>query len=686
MIHQLHSKITTKHLDRSAYLYIRQSSLKQMQINQESTKRQYALKERAIALGWTIDQITVIDQDQGQSGAQATLREGFQYLVSQVSLAKAGIVMGLEVSRLARNSSDWHRLLELCALTNTLILDEDGIYNPCDFNDRLVLGLKGTMSEAELHMIRARLRGGTLNKAKRGELKVPLPIGFVYNEKQEIVLDPDEQIRNLILQLFHCFERVGSACAVVKTFEQKGWLFPQKLVRGISKGDVLWGKITHTRVLQILHNPHYAGIFAFGRRQMQYVSSGERMSRAMPKEEWHVFMINAHVGYITAEQHEKNKQRLQDNIQPFASGREQGPPREGNALLQGMLLCGYCGQRMTIRYHMRNSKPSPDYTCQKEGIKHSQPRCQSIVGEHVDKAIGETIIDMMTPITLEICMAVQKELEQRWLESDTLWQQQLERARYESELAKRRYMKVDPDNRLVANGLEADWNDKLRYLNNIYDEYDRYCKQKSNTITKDQERKLLELSNNFALVWDSEDTPMKERKRMLRLLIADITLKKTEYNIEVHVLFVGGQTKSLSLPLPKSAPEIRRTSPDIIRIINELSGLHTDSEIVEILNEQGYKPSCMDTFSLAAIQGLRHTYKIKSYHDKLREKGLSTAQELATDLNVTVPTIYKWCKNELIKGYLVNNKGTYLFEKPANIELLVKRQGSPIAKRIKTKK
>ena len=685
-MHQLHNKITTKHLDRGAYLYIRQSSLKQIQINQESTKRQYALREKAIGLGWSIDQITVIDQDQGQSGAQSILREGFQYLVSQVSLAKAGIVMVLEVSRLARNSSDWHRLLELCALTNTLILDEDGVYNPCDFNDRLVLGLKGTISEAELHVIRARLRGGTLNKAKRGALKVPLPIGFVYNEKQEIVLDPNEHTRNLILQLFQCFERLGTACAVVKTFEQKGWLFPQKIVRGINKGDILWGKITHTRVLQILHNPHYAGIFAFGRRQTKYLSCGESKPRVVPKEEWHAFMIDAHIGYITAEQYEKNQQRLQDNIQPFLSGREQGPPREGNALLQGILLCGYCGQRMTIRYHMKNSKPSPDYVCQREGIKHNQPICQSIVGEHIDKAIEEIITSMMTPVTLEICVAVQRELEQRWLESDKLWQQQLEGARYESELAKRRYMKVDPDNRLVAGGLEADWNDKLRYLNNLYEEYDRYCNQKFNVITKEQEKKLLELSKNFALIWHSDDTPMKERKRMLRLLITDITLKKNEHNIEVHILFAGGQIKSLSLPLPKNAFEIRKTNPDIIKIIAELTNQHTDLEIVEILNKQGYKPSCSDTFNVRIIQGLRHQYKVKSYHDKLREKGLFTAQELAIDLNLSTSTIHKWCKHGLIKGYLANNKGTYLFEKPTNTELLVKRQGSPIAKRVQIKK
>lgn len=685
-MYQLHSKITTKHLDREAYLYIRQSSLKQMQVNQESTKRQYALKERAIGLGWTLDQITVIDQDQGQSGAQSVLREGFQYLVSQVSLAKAGIVMVLEVSRLARNSSDWHRLLELCALTNTLILDEDGVYNPCDFNDRLVLGLKGTMSEAELHVIKARLRGGTLNKAKRGELKVPLPIGFVYNSKQEIILDPDEQIRTLILQLFRCFERLGTACAVVKTFEQNGWLFPQKLVRGINKGDILWGKITHTRVLQILHNPHYGGIYAFGRRQVKYLAGGEMKSRLMPKEEWHVFKVGAHIGYITAEQYEQNQQRLKDNMQPFSSDRNQGPPREGNALLQGMLLCGYCGQRMTIRYHMKNCQPSPDYVCQREGIKHNQTICQSIIGEHIDKAIEEMIINMMNPVTLEVCMAVQKELEQRWLESDQLWQQQLDRARYESELARRRYMKVDPDNRLVASGLEADWNDKLRYLNNLYDEYDSYSKQKINVITNEQKEKLLELSKNFALIWYSSNTPMKERKRMLRLLIADITLKKTKYNIEVHVLCAGGQIKSLLLPLPKNAFEIRKTSPDIIKVIIELTNRHTDLEIAEILNTQGYKPSCSDTFNVRIVKGLRHQYKIKSYYDKLLEKGLLTAGELAISLNLSTATIYKWCKHGLITGYLANNKGTYLFEKPSNTELLVKKQGSPITKRVQIKK
>ena len=282
-----------------------------------------------------------------------------------------------------------------------------------------------------------------------------------------------------------------------------------------------------------------------------------------------------------------------------------------------------------------------------------------------------------------ICIAVQKELEQRWLESDNLWQQQLERARYESELAKRRYMKVDPDNRLVVNSLESDWNEKLKYLNNLYDKYDRYRKQKFDTITRDQERKLLELSNNFALVWNSRETPMKERKRMLRLLIADITLKRTECNIEVHILFAAGQTKSLILPLPKSAADIKRTSPELIKKIDELTSQYPDSKIVEILNKQGYKPPCRNIFDISTIQRINYKYGIKNYYNKLREQGLFTAQELAIDLNVTSQTVYKWLKHGLIRGYLASGNGIYLFEKPTNIELLVKRQGSPIAKRIK---
>ncbi len=343
-------KVTVEHLKRNAYLYIRQSSIKQIQSNKESTKRQYALREQALSLGWNIEQIKIIDTDQGKSGGQIVLREGFQYLVSQVSLEKAGIVMGLEVSRLARNSSDWHRLLELCALTRTLILDEDGIYDPNDFNDRLVLGLKGTMSEAELHVISARLQGGMLNKAKRGELKIPLPIGYIYDDKEKIIKDPDQQIQTCINRIFSCFERTKTACSVVRTFNQEGWLFPHKISCGMNKGDLTWVKIIHSRVLQILHNPRYTGAFVYGRRQTKHLVDGKSMTRIVPQEKWLVLMQDSYPAYIYWEQYEKNQRILQENAQALGFERHKGPPREGNALLQGIVICGHCGKFMTIRY------------------------------------------------------------------------------------------------------------------------------------------------------------------------------------------------------------------------------------------------------------------------------------------------------------------------------------------------
>ena len=612
----MHNKVTTKHLSRLAYLYIRQSSLKQIQCNQESTKRQYDLRNKAIALGWKIEQIKIIDQDQGQSGSNAEFREGFQHLVSQVSMEQVGIVMGLEVSRLARNSSDWHRLLELCAISGTLILDEDGVYDPCEFNDRLLLGLKGTMSEAELHIIRSRLRGGTLNKAKRGQLKIPLPIGLVYNDREEIVLDPDVQIQNSIRNIFKYFEQKGSAMKVVKEYNKKGLLFPRRIRYGINKGDIHWGKLTHCRVLQTLHNPRYSGAFVFGRRQSKYNHETKKMiGIQVPEDQWHTIIQEMHAGYINWEQYKTNQYQLSSNSNSYSAEKTLGPPREGNALLQGIIICGHCGNRMTIRYYSEKNQIYPYYTCQKDGIQHGKSLCQSIIGKHVDKAIEKIIIELLSPDSIEISIAVQKELEKRWEESDKLWQQQLERTKYEAELARRRYMKVDPDNRMVANSLESEWNIKLKELDQMQINYNNYNKEKLLKITKLQQKKLIELSQNFSSIWYDKNNLMQEKKRMLRLLIEDITLKKTSFNIEVHILFKSKQTKSIMLPLPISADKLRKTSLNVIKKINELTDKYLDSQIADILNKDGYTPGVAKKFSILIVQRLRNTYKVKSYYD-----------------------------------------------------------------------
>lgn len=379
MTDDTHQKVQARHLKRNAYLYVRQSTLRQVFENTESTKRQYALRQRAIALGWAHDRIIVVDTDLGQSAASAADREGFQKLVTEVGLGRAGIVMGLEVSRLARNSTDWHRLLEICALTDTLILDEDGIYDPAHFNDRLLLGLKGTMSEAELHLLRARLIGGVLNKARRGELHCRLPIGFVYDAAGRVTLDPDKQVQQSLRVLFQTFRRTGSAIATVKAFREQHLRFPRRVGHGAHKGEVMWGDLDHSRTLWVLHNPRFAGAFFYGRSRQRKHGEGERYKK-LPRNEWIALMQNAHEGYLTWEEFEDNQRRLLENSAAHGDDRKQSPPREGPALLQGMAICGICGTRMSVRYHKRRGRLFPDYVCQRQAIERAEPTCQTVSG------------------------------------------------------------------------------------------------------------------------------------------------------------------------------------------------------------------------------------------------------------------------------------------------------------------
>jgi DNA invertase Pin-like site-specific DNA recombinase len=353
MTGETHQKVKASHLKRDAYLYVRQSTIRQVFENTESTKRQYGLRERAVALGWPLERIHVIDSDLGQSGASAVDRAGFQQLVSEVGIGRAGIVLGLEVSRLARNSTDWHRLLEICALTDTLILDEDGIYDPSHFNDRLLLGLKGTMSEAELHVLRARLRGGIVNKARRGELWITPPVGLVYNDQGEVILDPDKQVQQSLRLLFETYRRTGSATATVKSFRQQGLLFPRRLRAGPRPGELVWVELGHSQTLRVLHNPRYAGTFAFGRSRTQKNVDGGITVKWLPRDQWDTVIPGNHAGYISWEEFEENQRRLREAAQACGQDRRKSPPREGPALLQGLVVCGICGNRMTVRYHVR---------------------------------------------------------------------------------------------------------------------------------------------------------------------------------------------------------------------------------------------------------------------------------------------------------------------------------------------
>jgi len=447
MLDSATQKATANHFTRNAYLYVRQSTIRQVFENTESTRRQYALRQRAMALGWPAERIVVIDDDQGQSGASAANRKGFQHLVAEVGMGHAGIVLGPEVSRLARNNSDWHRLLEICGLTQTLILDEDGLYDPTHFNDRLLLGLKGTMSEAELHVLRMRLRGGVLNKAQRGELRCPVPVGFVYDAEGRVVFDPDQQVQDNVRLLFRTFRRTGSAMATVKEFRRQGIQFPRRLRKGLNKGELVWGPLEHSRTLQILHNPRYAGAFVFGRSRTSKRVDGTEATVRLPRDQWHTLLPDVHSGYISWPEFEENQLRLRQNAQSHGTDRRRSPPREGPALLQGLAVCGLCGARMTPRYHHRYQRLVPDYVCQRESVRRGTSVCQTVPGRVVDEAIGELLLATITPVALEVSLAVQTELQSRVDESDRLRRQHVDRAQYEADLARRRYMQVDPDKR-----------------------------------------------------------------------------------------------------------------------------------------------------------------------------------------------------------------------------------------------
>jgi DNA invertase Pin-like site-specific DNA recombinase len=663
-------KVTAEHLRRGAYLYIRQSSLKQVVEHSESTQRQYALRERALALGWPSERIVVIDNDLGLSGASSADREGFQYLVGEVGLGRAGLVMGLEVSRLARNSSDWHRLLEICALSGTLILDEDGLYNPGDFNDRLLLGLKGTMSEAELHFLRARMRGGALNKARRGELKMPLPIGFLYadrrsaDEREKVVFDPDRQVQQSLHCFFETFRRTGSATATVKAFRAGGLLFPRRIGRGFRKGELHFTELTHSRALSILHNPRYAGAFFYGRLHEERQADGRLRYRNRPRQEWFALFPDAHEGYISWEQFEENERRLRENAQGYGFERRKSPPREGPALLQGLVLCGRCGSRMTLRYHTRRGKQVPDYYCGRDAIEHARTtHCQVVPGEAIDATIGELLIESMTPVCLEVALGVQIELTARAEEADRLRMQQVERARYEAELARRRYLGVDPDNRLVADVLEADWNAALRSLEAAQRTYDEQRAREQSQISDELRREILALSSDFPRLWQDERTSDRERKRMVRLVIEDVTLLKAD-ELTLHVRLRGGATRTITLPRPPTVSELRKTDPGVVAEIDRLLDDHIESEIARILNGRGLSTGTGVAFTATRVQDIRRAYDLRSRYERLRERGLLTLMEIARRLNAHPQTVKKWHRHGLLNGYAFNDKRECLYEDP----------------------
>jgi len=663
-------KVQPHHLERHAYLYVRQSSMRQVIENIESTKRQYALRGRAIALGWRDDQIIVIDNDQGESGASAAWREGFQRLVSDVGLGRAGIVMGLEVSRLARNNADWHRLLEICALADTLILDEDGVYDPASFNDRLLLGLKGTMSEAELHVLKARLRGGILNKVRRGEYRCPLPTGLVYDEAGNVVLDPDAQIRETIAYFFETFSRVGSASQMVKAFRKEGLVFPSRLRLGDA---IVFRPLTAWTAMRMLNNPRYAGAYAYGRRQYRRALDGKKhVQRKRELGDWLACIPNAHPGYISWERFQENLKILEANGRGYEVARG-SPPREGAALLQGRAVCGRCGQHLRVRYAERRGKQEAWYVCDRGHATRGEPDCQSIAGAPIDQAIGSLVTEKMTPAAVELALEIRREVEARYEEADQIRCRAVERAQIEADLAQRRFMLVDPGNRLVADTLEREWNEKLRALADTREERERARKQDHVVLDEAVRQRLVAMTTDFRKLWDDPSTPNRERKRLLAYIIEDATLIKIpgEGITKIHVRFKGGKTEMLTTRNPKSSAQQIRTRPEVVELVNQLLDHHIYSEIAAILNERGLRPGASarpgqggNRFTAKHVAYVMHAYGLRSRYDRLRQRGMLNKKEMAERLGVHEQTVDRWATCGLIRAHFYNDHGWQLYELP----------------------
>jgi hypothetical protein len=488
-------------------------------------------------------------------------------------------------------------------------------------------------------------------------------MGFVYNSEEKLVLDPDQQVQQSVRLLFETFRRTGSAMATVKYFAEQGLQFPRHVHTGPNKGDVVWAGLEHSRVLRILHNPRYTGAFVYGRTHTRKTVDGDWIIEDVPRDEWEVLIRGAHAGYIDWDEYEQNQHRLHDNCQAYGEDRRKSPPREGPALLQGLLICGRCGKRMTVRYHSRGGQLVPDYVCQRDGIEHGEPICQHIPGAAIDEAVGNILVEAVTPITLEVALAVQQELQSRLDEADRLRQQQVERARYEAELARRRYLRVDPDNRLVADSLEADWNDKLRRLAEAQEICERQRAQDRTLVDEEQRAAILSLSTNFPQLWRAASTPDRERKRMLRLLLEDVTVIRADH-LMLHIRFKGGAHRTIQLPLPQRSWEQRQTSAEVVAAIDQLLDDHTYPEIAAVLNSQGRQSGEGKPFTARIVARILRSYHLVPRYDRLRKAGMLTVEEMAQVLGIHPQRVKVWNRHGLIRGHAYNAKNDCLYEHP----------------------
>jgi DNA invertase Pin-like site-specific DNA recombinase len=642
----------------------------QVRDNTASTACQYDLAKRAQDLGWPASLVKVIDRDQGRSGASHSARDGFDYLIAEVGLGRAGAVLCLEASRLARSSSDWYRLIEICALSDTLVIDEDGVYDPGQYNDRLLLGFRGTMSEAELHWLHCRLVGGKLEKAQQGTLRFRLPIGLVYDAAGGIGLDPDEEIQHAVRQVFEVFTTSKSALAVVKHFADHRLQIPDRVWQRERKGELVWRPLRHARVLSILHNPFYAGAYVYGRtktRQRPLPGEAPRVkgyTRQVKRPDWPILLQDHHPGYISWAQFHRNQEQLDDN-RTFDPDQRRGAVREGGALLQGIVGCGVCGRRMTVRYMPDGIRPI--YVCAQLHKDFAGPTCQFTRGDGIDAAVAQLLLAAIEPAQLTIALEAVEHLEAQARATHHQWQLRIERARYEAERSRRRYAEVEPEYRLVARSLERDWNEKLTVLDQLERDYAERAPAASSPVSEAQRQGILNLVHDLPALWQAETTTHAERKQVVRLLIKDVMLTKLETTIRVDVRWQTQACSTLEVARPKRSYVIRRTAPEVIERLGQLVHDHTDIETAKCLNDEGYRSGQGGAFTPKKVKWLRHAYGIRSgcplrpvaCPTGQRGDGRYSARAAAELLNVSVDTIADWCKSGKLDGLQMAPRGPW---------------------------
>ncbi|MEC4817580.1 MAG: recombinase family protein [Scytonema sp. PMC 1069.18] len=658
------NKIRTTHLSRRAIVYLRQSTPTQVEFNRESTQRQYALAERALSLGWDNSQIEVLDGDLGKSGQSTIGREDFHQLMALVGLGEVGAVFALEASRFSRSQADWHKLLDICALTDTLVIDHDGIYDPNDFNDRVLLGFKGTWSHTELHGMRLRLQGAKLNKAKKGELRCAPPTGYIYDADGHLVLDPDEGVVSTIRMVFQQFRALGTAFKVMRYFAVNQLPFPKRLWRPGEIGTLHWGAVNHSRITAILHNPIYTGTYVYGRRRSQpVVESGQIVrlrTQLLPREEWKVIIHNAHPAYISWEEYLENCEQLRRNHYTSMSDGYTGKPREGFALLQGLVICGKCGRRMSPRYHGTGGTRVA-YECnQRRKQDGSEGICWSVAGAVIDAAVAAHVLEAITTEQLDISLNVLEELENQATELEHHWQLRLERAQYEAERAFRQYDAVDPENRLVARTLERRWNEKLQQLAQLEQAYEAARCVNRLELTAAQRQQILDLVNNLTVIWHAPTTTSSERKEMLALLVKQISLtpvEQKERSTRIQLLWHTGVTTELVTTRQTTADKLR-TPNEIVELVKELAVGRTDVEIAHELNRRGLVSGKGRTFTADSVAWIRWKFQInkplsdpKVAHKGISSDGYYSTSALAEKLGVGIHTIYYWRDKGVIEAF-----------------------------------